>query len=106
MKIAMTSPNAKNISGHAGKCPGYLIYEIDENKNIQKTHLKLAKEQVFQNFSGPLSRSPNHPLNGINIFVTQSIGEGLNRRLNEDGIKVYTTENKDTEEIIQSLLMN
>jgi len=104
MKIAITSPNAKTISGHAGKCPGYLIYDIDENKNIQKSHIKLSKEQVFKNFSGPLSQSPNHPLNGIDIFITQSLGDGLGNRLNKDGIKVYTTEITNPEEIVQSIL--
>ncbi|WP_051145176.1 NifB/NifX family molybdenum-iron cluster-binding protein [Thiomicrorhabdus sp. Kp2] len=104
MKIAITSPNAKTISGHAGKCPGYLIYEIDSNQDIQKTHIKLTKEQVLKNLSGALSLNTEHPLYGIDTFITQSLGEGLKNRLAQDNIKVYTTENSDPETIIQSLI--
>ena len=104
MKIAITSPNAKKISAHAGKCPGYLIYEIDTDQNIQKSHIKLSKEQVFRNFSGPLSQNKNHPLSGINAFVTRGLGEGLNNRLSQDGIKVYVVESDDPELVMQSLM--
>ena len=103
MKIAITSPNAKTIAGHAGKCPGYLIYEI-ENDNVTKSHIRLSKEQVFKNFSGTLSQNPEHPLQGINVFVTQSLGEGLSNRLTQDNIKVYTTAEEDPEVIISSII--
>jgi len=59
MKIAITSPNAKTIAGHAGKCPGYLIYNINQDKTVTKSHIKLTKEQVFKNFSGALSQTHN-----------------------------------------------
>ena len=104
MKIAITSPNAKTISGHAGKCPGYLVYEVDADRNIRKSHIKLTKEQVFKNFSGPLSKNINHPLSGIDTFVTQSLGEGLNNRLSRDGIRVYLSESSDPEFVIKSLI--
>ena len=104
MNIAITSPNAKTISGHAGKCPGYLIYELDQNKIINKFHIKLTKEQVFKNFTGTLSQTPNHPLHGINIFITQSLGEGLNNRLTQDNIKVLTTSEEDPEVILNAII--
>jgi len=103
MKIAITSPNAKTISGHAGKCPGYLIYEVEDD-NITKSHIKLSKEQVFKNFSGALSQNPEHPLHGINVFITQSLGEGLSNRLDQDNIKVYTTAEENPEVIISSII--
>ncbi|BCN93795.1 hypothetical protein THMIRHAM_15800 [Thiomicrorhabdus immobilis] len=104
MKIAITSPNAKTISGHAGKCPGYLIYEIDQDKNIKKSHIKLSKEQVFKNFSGALSQNPEHPLYGISVFITQGLGERLSNRLSQDNIRIYTTTEEDPEVIIQSIV--
>lgn len=104
MKIAITSPNAKKISGHAGRCPGYLLYTIEANQNIRKSHIKLSKEHVFKNVSGPLSKNPEHPLFGIDTFVTQSLGDGLNNRLSKDGIKVCVVESDDPDIIIQSLM--
>ena len=104
MKIAITSPNAKTISGHAGKCPGYLIYEVEDD-NITKSHIKLSKEQVFKNFSGALSQNLEHPLHGISVFITHSLGEGLANRLAQDNIKVYTTTEEDPEVIISSIIV-
>jgi len=103
MKIAITSPNAKTIAGHAGKCPGYLIYEISENGKATRSHVKLAREQVFKNFSGALSQNPQHPLHDIDVFITQGLGDGLANRLSQDNIQVYKTEESDPEAIIQSI---
>ena len=104
MKIAITSPNGKTISGHAGKCPGYLIYEIDANNDMQKSHIKLTKEQVFKNFSGALSKNPEHPLYGINVFITQGLGEGLNNRLAQDNIQVITTTETQPEIVLATII--
>lgn len=100
MKIALTSPNAKTLSGHAGRCPGYLIFTINSEKMVDKQHIKLTKEQVFKHLSGPLSRHTQHPLYGIDAFITQGLGEGLKQRLQQDGIKVFTTDLSDVDEAI------
>lgn len=95
MKIAVTSANGKTICGHAGKCPGFLIYEISQNQTIHQTHIKLSKEQTLKNFQGPISSLENHPLFGINTFITQGLGEGLKNRLERDGIQVIQTKDQD-----------
>lgn len=104
MKIAVTSPNAKTIAGHAGKCPGYLVFEVENKQIVSKTHIKLTREQTFRNFSGLLSESEEHPLKGINIFITQSLGEGLSNRLTQDGINIHITSVNEPEQVVQSLL--
>ncbi|WP_051640743.1 NifB/NifX family molybdenum-iron cluster-binding protein [Thiomicrorhabdus sp. Milos-T2] len=104
MKIAITSPNAKTIAGHAGKCPGYLIFEVEDGEIMNQYHIKLSKEQVFKNFSGPLSKNPQHPLNGINAFITQGLGDGLKQRLAKDQINAYTTELTNPEEAVQAVI--
>jgi hypothetical protein len=48
MKIAITSPNAKTISGHAGKCLGYLIYEIADSQYVKKSNIKYNKSSVVE----------------------------------------------------------
>ena len=104
MKIAITSPNAKTISGHAGKCPGYLIYTIEDNGQLDKTHIKLAKKDIFKNLVGLLSENPQHPLSEIKVFITQSLGEGLLRRLKVDNINVIQTQETDPEIAINRLI--
>ncbi|WP_319381673.1 NifB/NifX family molybdenum-iron cluster-binding protein [Thiomicrorhabdus sp.] len=104
MKIAITSPNAKTVSGHAGKCPGYLIFDVEDRDVLSQTHIKLNKEQVFRNFSGPLSQNPQHPLNGIQGFISQSVGDGLVQRLKNDGIKVFITTESLPEKALETFL--
>ncbi len=105
MKIAITSPNGKSISGHAGKCPGYLVYDIQQGRLHSKQHIKLTKDQVFRHFSGALSSHPDHPLHGINWFITQGIGDGLHQRLTHDGIQVLVTEMADSDEAVQQVVI-
>ena len=73
MKIAVTSANGRTISGHAGKCPGYLLYELNSDQTVRQKHIKLDSSEVLKNMSGQLSSHPEHPLFGINAFVTQSL---------------------------------
>lgn len=95
MKIAVTSANGKTICGHAGKCPGYLIYDINKNQTIHQKHIKLSRDQVLRAFSQPISEFPEHPLADINVFITQGLGEGLRERLESDNIKVIETEDNN-----------
>lgn len=104
MKIAMTSPNGKALAGHAGKCPGYLIYQVENGEVVHKERVKLTKEQVFSQFSGALSENTGHPLYGIDVFITQSAGGGLQNRLARDGIQVILTEENDPDAIVATLL--
>jgi len=104
MKIALTSPNTKTVSGHAGKCPGFLIFEVEGGEIVNQHHIKLTKEQVFKNFSGPLSKNPQHPLSSIDAFVTQGLGDGLKRRLQQDNIQAYTTELAEPLEAVKAVI--
>lgn len=103
MKITITSPNGIRLSGHAGKCPGYLMFEIENRKIIQQTHVKLTREQTLRNLEGPLSSHPDHPLQGIVTFITQGLGDGLIRKLQNDHIDVYQTEETDPITVLKQL---
>jgi len=103
MKIAVTSANGKTICGHAGKCPGYLIYELNKDQTIRQKHIKLSSSEVLKNVMGQLSSHPEHPLFGINAFITQSLGEGLEERLKQDHIFVLLTNETDPLNVVNSL---
>jgi len=91
MKVAVSSANGKTICGHAGKCPGYLVFEMQGDQKITQLHVKLSRNQILKHFHGLLSQSSDHPLFGINALITKSLGEGLRGRLLRDGIKVIDT---------------
>ena len=60
MKIAVTSQNRKTITGHAGKCRKFWIYEIVDKKVVDNTLLELALEQL-----DPDSLSPREALDAL-----------------------------------------
>lgn len=104
MKIAFTSPNGKTLAGHAGKCPGYVVVKIEDGKIVDTNRVKLGKDQVFSQLSGPLSAQSDHPLQGIDKLVTQGCGEGLKQRLGVDGIEVIVTEAETPEAFLENYL--
>lgn len=100
MKIAVTSQNRKTITGHAGKCRKFWIYEIVDKKIVNKTLLELALEQSFHesHAAGP------HPLDGINVLISGGAGQGLIRRLNNMGIQGLVTAETDPDSAVAAFL--
>jgi predicted Fe-Mo cluster-binding NifX family protein len=100
MRIAITSQNRKNITGHAGKCRKFWIVDVENSQVVNKELLELPIEQAFHN-SPP---EQPHPLDDINILITGGMGPGLIRRLEYKGIQALVTSETDLEQAIQSLL--
>ncbi|MFN3398227.1 MAG: NifB/NifX family molybdenum-iron cluster-binding protein [Sulfurimicrobium sp.] len=84
MKIAVTSQNRKTITGHAGKCRKFWIYDIEDKKIVNKTLLELALEQSFHESHGA--------------------GQGLIRRLNNMGIQGFVTQETDPDAAVAAYL--
>lgn len=100
MKIAVTSQNRKTITGHAGKCRKFWIYEIVDKKVVDKTLLELALEQSFHesHAAGP------HPLDGTDVLICGGAGQGLIRRLNNMGIQGLVTAETDPDSAVAAYL--
>ncbi len=45
MKIAVASNNNVNVSGHLGRCKGFMIYEVNDNEVINSQY----RENTFTN---------------------------------------------------------
>ena len=100
MKIAITSQNRKTITGHAGKCRKFWIFDLEDNQIVNKELLELPIEQAFHNSS---PQQP-HPLDNINILISGGMGQGLIRRLEDKGIQALITSETDLQQAIQKLL--
>lgn len=87
IKIAITSQNKTSITGHAGKCRNFWIYQIKENLVIGKDLIELDRTQIFSSFPDDKS----HPLDTVNILITASIGQRLRDRLKNKGIQAIIT---------------
>ncbi len=98
MKIAVTSQNKREVTGHAGKCRKFWIYETE---NIgEKILLELPKEQCFHESS---PHAP-HPLDDVQVLITGGMGAGLIRRLEVKGIEGIVTSEKSPDKAVAAYL--
>ena len=100
MKIAVTSQDRKTVTGHAGQCRRFWIYETDDKAVLNKTLLELTMEQTFHASHGP---GP-HPLDGIDALISGGMGPGLIRRLSGKGTQALVTSETDPDAAVADFL--
>ena len=100
IKIAVTSQNRKTITGHAGKCRKFWIYEVAGGEVRTKYLLELPIEQSFHesNHAAP------HPLDGVNVLICGGLGSGLQNRLKQKGLLAVATEETDPDQAVAAWL--
>ena len=100
MKIAVTSQNRRTVTNHAGRCRNFWIFNIDNDKIVDKTLLELPREQSFHESHGMVE----HPLDAVDVLIVGGMGAGLAKRLQRRGIKGIVTTESDPEEAVKSYL--
>lgn len=100
MKIAVASQNRKTVTGHAGKCRKFWIYDIENGVVKDKILLELPREQSFSEYRAPAP----HPLQGIAALITGGMGEGLMRRLAAMGAEGIVTPETDPDQAVAAYL--
>ncbi|RKZ77882.1 MAG: nitrogen fixation protein [Candidatus Parabeggiatoa sp. nov. 1] len=100
MKIAITSQNKREITGHAGKCRKFWIYEVSDGKVGERNLLELPKEQSFHESSA----NGAHPLDDINVLISGGMGMGMIRRLEMKGIEGIITSETEPDKAVTSYL--
>jgi predicted Fe-Mo cluster-binding NifX family protein len=100
MKIAVASQNRKTVTGHAGKCRRFWIYDIEAGVAKGRQLLDLRREQSFHEHAG----AEPHPLHGVQVLITGGMGEGLARRLASMGIEGLVTTETDPDRAVSAFL--
>lgn len=102
MKFAIaTKDNWSKVSGHAGKTPDWLLFDCQPGQPIpEPLCIRLGKEQLPHYFrdEGP------HPLDGIEVVVSASAGDGYIRRMKKRGAAVLLTGETDPRIALQKVL--
>lgn len=102
MKIAIAvKPDLQTVSGHAGQTADWLVFDCQPGATeFTASHLHLTKEQLPHHFQddGP------HPLDGTEIIVTASAGEGFVRHMKKWGAEVLLTGEKDPQSALKAIL--
>jgi len=100
MRIAVSSQNFKTVTGHAGKSRRFLIFDGTlRDAPVLVGRLDLPKEMAFHGFAG----GP-HPLDGMDVILTGSAGEGFIRNLSSRGVKVLVTGETDPQDAVLGFL--
>jgi predicted Fe-Mo cluster-binding NifX family protein len=95
MKIAIATKDWQTVSGHAGKARCWLLYDLQPGKAgaplPPPAHIELTSDQVIHYFrdNGP------HPLDGVEIVVAASAGDGFVRHMKTRGAEVLLTGETD-----------
>lgn len=91
MKIAVTSQNFKTITNHAGKARRFIVYDVTSPDNIVEIdRLDLDSSMAFHNFNGD-----KHPIDGVDVLISASFGEGFARKMARRGITASISEDSD-----------
>ena len=100
MKIAVTSQNRREVTGHAGRCRNFWVYDVDDGIVLDSRLVELAKESSFHD-SAP--HAP-HPLDGVDVLISGGMGDGLRMRLARRGIEALVTTERDPERAVAAWL--
>lgn len=100
MRIAVTSQNRKTITGHAGKCRKFWIYDVEADAVSHKRLLELTLEQSFHESAA----NQPHPLDDVNVLICGGLGQGLQYRLKQKGIQALATAETDPDRAVAAWL--
>jgi len=100
MKIAISSQNRKEVTGHAGQCRKFWIVELDQRKVVSRTLVEVEREETFHETGGGFPQA----LQGIDVLVSGGMGPGLRQRLAARGITAIVTTETDVEQAIAGVL--
>jgi predicted Fe-Mo cluster-binding NifX family protein len=100
MRIAVASQNRKTVTGHAGKCRKYWLYQITGKEITSRELLELPIEQSFHESN----HDQPHPLDAVDVLICGGMGQGLQHRLKQKGILAVATSETDLERAVAGWL--
>ena len=104
MKIAIATKDFTDVSGHAGQARQWLLYDLTEHRSSQllpvPRRIDLNKDQVLHVFED----NEPHPLDGVDIVVAASAGDGFIRHMKKRRTEVLLTGESDPAVAITRIL--
>lgn len=105
MKIAVCSQNRKEVTGHAGKCRKFWIFNIENDSVTRKELVELPIEQSLHEL-GHNHTDPAfvHPAFAADVLIAGGMGFGLFNRLQMNGTRGVVTPEKDPDKAVEDFL--
>jgi predicted Fe-Mo cluster-binding NifX family protein len=88
MKIAIATSNYLTVAGHAGQAKHWLLFDCRPGLPIEEPRrIELSEVQLMHHFNddGP------HPLDGVQVMIAASAGDGFLRHMHKRGADVLLT---------------
>ena len=99
MKIAIATNDYARVSGHAGQARHWLLYDSYTDP-LEPQRIELDKRQVFHHWED----EGLHPLDGVEVIVAGSAGDGFRRRMEARGVQVLLTGERDAARAFSAVL--
>ncbi|MEJ2480179.1 MAG: NifB/NifX family molybdenum-iron cluster-binding protein [Acidihalobacter sp.] len=100
MKIAVASQNRREVTGHAGRCRNFWLYDIQDGEVAGSELLELPRSQSFHDHAPHLP----HPLDSVQIVITGGMGSGFVEKLGRRGIEAVATSQRDPDQAVADWL--
>jgi predicted Fe-Mo cluster-binding NifX family protein len=104
VKIAIATKDFDTVSSHAGQTRQWLLYDLSNHRANQllpaPIRIDLEKQQVLHVFE---DKTP-HPLDGVDLVVAASAGDGFIRHMKKRGAEVLLTGETDPALAITKIL--
>ena len=92
MKIAVPTRDWETVAGHAGQARHWLLWDLAPGASLPApTRVELAKEEVLHHFQDDRP----HPLDGVELVIAGSAGDGFVRHMKKRGAEVLLTGESD-----------
>jgi len=99
MRIAVTSQNRLTVTGHAGRCQRFLVYELEGGVTTSRALVEVDEAQTLhQHHELPPG------LGRLDAFITGGMGQGLFARLTALGITPVVTSETAPDAAVAGLL--
>ena len=106
MKIAVSSQNKIQVTGHAGKTSRFWIYDVSEDNQVQdKQLLELPKEDIIHvRFHQSENPYAPHPLFNMDYIITGGAGYGFVKRFSQFNVEVIISHEQDPDTAVNKFL--
>ncbi len=101
VRIAVTSQNFRTVTGHAGRCRRFIIYEVKPDGTFAEVErLDLPKDMSIHEH--PVEAP--HPLDDVHHVLTNGCGPGFVNKMEMRGVQVHLTDIEDPARAVGELI--
>ena len=100
MKVAVTSKDFQQVTGHAGQAKKWLLFDLPDGGEWIVSEVTLSKAQTFHHFKDDAP----HPLDGISALIAISAGESFINRMRKAGVDAVMTAETDPHKAVEDYL--